>query len=139
MEDPSKYGVVVTDDTGKVDRFVEKPKVRDPNSLHRDPLAAKGGMFNSKQVACYVLSASILPSLCTHRRQFGMLWFALPALALARTETIHGTYAMGKVMHAPSSRFSSGQWLTLAVVAGQAHLRRDHQGLSPCSPCMPVL
>ena len=29
MEDPSKYGVVVTDDTGKVDRFVEKPKVRD--------------------------------------------------------------------------------------------------------------
>ena len=28
VEDPSKYGVVVTDETGKVDRFVEKPKVR---------------------------------------------------------------------------------------------------------------
>jgi ADP-glucose pyrophosphorylase len=28
VEDPSKYGVVVTDESGKVDRFVEKPKVR---------------------------------------------------------------------------------------------------------------
>ncbi len=28
VEDPSKYGVVVTDDSGKVERFVEKPKVR---------------------------------------------------------------------------------------------------------------
>lgn len=27
VEDPSKYGVVVMDDAGKVDRFVEKPKV----------------------------------------------------------------------------------------------------------------
>ncbi len=27
MEDPSKYGVVVMDDEGQVDRFVEKPKV----------------------------------------------------------------------------------------------------------------
>ena len=26
VTDPSKYGVVVTDDTGKVERFVEKPK-----------------------------------------------------------------------------------------------------------------
>lgn len=30
MEDPSKYGVVVTDDSGKVERFVEKPKVIAP-------------------------------------------------------------------------------------------------------------
>jgi hypothetical protein len=29
VEDPSKYGVVVTDDSGKVERFVEKPKVRE--------------------------------------------------------------------------------------------------------------
>lgn len=28
MEDPSKYGVVVTDENAKVDRFVEKPKAR---------------------------------------------------------------------------------------------------------------
>lgn len=28
VEDPSKYGVVVTDDSGQVERFVEKPKVR---------------------------------------------------------------------------------------------------------------
>jgi len=28
VDDPSKYGVVVTDDAGKVERFVEKPKVR---------------------------------------------------------------------------------------------------------------
>jgi mannose-1-phosphate guanylyltransferase len=27
VEDPSKYGVVVTDDQGRVERFVEKPKV----------------------------------------------------------------------------------------------------------------
>lgn len=27
VEDPSKYGVVVTDDRGLVERFVEKPKV----------------------------------------------------------------------------------------------------------------
>ena len=27
VEDPSKYGVVVTDESGKVERFVEKPKV----------------------------------------------------------------------------------------------------------------
>ncbi len=27
VEDPSKYGVVVTDDSGRVERFVEKPKV----------------------------------------------------------------------------------------------------------------
>lgn len=27
VEDPSKYGVVVTDDRGQVERFVEKPKV----------------------------------------------------------------------------------------------------------------
>lgn len=27
VEDPSKYGVVVMDDSGKVERFVEKPKV----------------------------------------------------------------------------------------------------------------
>lgn len=26
VEDPSKYGVVVMDDSGKVERFVEKPK-----------------------------------------------------------------------------------------------------------------
>ena len=28
VEDPSKYGVVVTDDSCRVERFVEKPKVR---------------------------------------------------------------------------------------------------------------
>ena len=27
MEDPTKYGVVVTSDDGRVERFVEKPKV----------------------------------------------------------------------------------------------------------------
>lgn len=27
VEDPSKYGVVIMDDTGKIDSFVEKPKV----------------------------------------------------------------------------------------------------------------
>lgn len=27
VDDPSKYGVVVMDDSGLVDRFVEKPKV----------------------------------------------------------------------------------------------------------------
>ena len=27
MEDPSKYGVVVMDDSGKIENFVEKPKV----------------------------------------------------------------------------------------------------------------
>ena len=27
VEDPTKYGVVVTDGEGKVERFVEKPKV----------------------------------------------------------------------------------------------------------------
>lgn len=27
VEDPSKYGVVIMDEDGKVDRFVEKPKV----------------------------------------------------------------------------------------------------------------
>ncbi len=43
VEDPSKYGVVVTDDAGKVDRFVEKPKARARNSAappcaqHRQP------------------------------------------------------------------------------------------------------
>ena len=31
VEDPSKYGVVVTDESGKVERFVEKPKVRAPD------------------------------------------------------------------------------------------------------------
>jgi mannose-1-phosphate guanylyltransferase len=28
VDDPSKYGVVVTDAEGKVERFVEKPQVR---------------------------------------------------------------------------------------------------------------
>jgi len=28
VEDPSKYGVVVTDEDHRVERFVEKPKVR---------------------------------------------------------------------------------------------------------------
>ena len=28
VEDPSKYGVVVTDGEGKVERFVEKPQAR---------------------------------------------------------------------------------------------------------------
>ena len=37
VEDPSKYGVVVTDDTGKVDRFVEKPKVRDSSARLGSP------------------------------------------------------------------------------------------------------
>ncbi len=27
VDDPSKYGVVIFDDNGKVDRFVEKPQV----------------------------------------------------------------------------------------------------------------
>ena len=35
VEDPSKYGVVVTDESGKVDRFVEKPKARDPMACRR--------------------------------------------------------------------------------------------------------
>lgn len=28
VDDPSKYGVVVMDEQGKVERFVEKPQVR---------------------------------------------------------------------------------------------------------------
>ena len=40
VEDPSKYGVVVTDDTGKVDRFVEKPKVRDSGFSRLSPQPA---------------------------------------------------------------------------------------------------
>ena len=34
VEDPSKYGVVVTDSTGQVERFVEKPKVRQASTLY---------------------------------------------------------------------------------------------------------
>lgn len=26
MEDPTKYGVIISDSTGKIERFVEKPK-----------------------------------------------------------------------------------------------------------------
>ena len=33
VEEPSKYGVVVTDEASKVERFVEKPKVPSLHSL----------------------------------------------------------------------------------------------------------
>jgi mannose-1-phosphate guanylyltransferase len=33
VDDPSKYGVVVIDEYGQVQRFVEKPKVRGRSSM----------------------------------------------------------------------------------------------------------
>jgi len=53
VDDPSKYGVVVTDEASKVERFVEKPKAcfsptycRHPLCLHMamDPVSVTAGL-----------------------------------------------------------------------------------------------
>ena len=49
MEDPSKYGVVVTDDSGKVERFVEKPKVRAPPGPFHMELTSNPGLKTEAQ------------------------------------------------------------------------------------------
>ncbi len=95
VEDPSKYGVVVTDDAGKVDRFVEKPKARarssagPPRAQHRQPgspaLAAAHHWGVPRQppgAACFpAVTQSWGPSAAWRH---SLAWSGSPVLAAAR-------------------------------------------------------
>ena len=132
VEDPSKYGVVVTDDTGKVDRFVEKPKARDPTACLRPFMTLSlqnHGLFKSNQATCWVplLSFRTDPAYLTGN------------LACCGLLLMHDFGAHANVSHAwyygqNMRLLQTGSHvclMALPVVAGQAHLRQDHHRLPP--------
>ena len=64
VEDPSKYGVIVCDEDGKVTRFVEKPNEFINNKVNSGIYIFNNTMLDKIQLKPHYLEKDVFPKLC---------------------------------------------------------------------------
>jgi hypothetical protein len=80
VDDPSKYGVVVIDEYGQVQRFVEKPKVRSahepvpvlPTALHAADLESLH--VHAPSIGAHMQVAAQQHALCAKAKHLWRIW-----------------------------------------------------------------
>eukprot|EP00884_Botryococcus_braunii_P006958 jgi/Botrbrau1/16263/Bobra.0066s0047.1 len=75
VEDPSKYGVVVTDDKGQVERFVEKPKTFVGDKINAGIYCLSPSVLDRIEMRPTSIEKETFPLIC---RDGGLFAFTLP-------------------------------------------------------------
>lgn len=63
VEEPSKYGVIVSDENGKIERFVEKPKVFVGNKINAGIYILNTSMLSRIQLRPTSIETEVFPSM----------------------------------------------------------------------------
>jgi len=72
VEEPSKYGVVVSDETGKIERFVEKPKVYVGNKINAGIYIFNPSVLNRIEPKPTSIEKEIFPKMAAENQLFCM-------------------------------------------------------------------
>lgn len=72
VEDPSKYGVVVMDDTGKVERFVEKPKTFVGDKINAGIYVLSPSVLNRIELKPTSIEKEVFPFIAQDSKLFAM-------------------------------------------------------------------
>jgi mannose-1-phosphate guanylyltransferase len=137
VEEPSKYGVVVFDDTGKIERFVEKPKIYVGNKINAGLYIFNPSVLDRIQPKPTSIEKEIFPKMSEEGKLFAMtlegFWMdvgqpkdflAGTTLYLEHLEEKHphllakGEGFSGPVLVDPSARIGKGVLLGPNVVIG---------------------
>jgi len=127
VEEPSKYGVVVSDEQGKIERFVEKPKVYVGNKINAGIYIFNPSILNRIEPKPTSIEKEIFPKMASENQLFCMtlpgFWMDVgqPKDFLAGTELYlrhlqdttpealrHGEGFVGPVLVDPSAKIGKG-------------------------------
>eukprot|EP00184_Porphyridium_aerugineum_P006073 CAMPEP_0184697670 /NCGR_PEP_ID=MMETSP0313-20130426/4569_1 /TAXON_ID=2792 /ORGANISM="Porphyridium aerugineum, Strain SAG 1380-2" /LENGTH=358 /DNA_ID=CAMNT_0027156499 /DNA_START=279 /DNA_END=1355 /DNA_ORIENTATION=+ len=72
VEDPSAFGVVVYDENGKIDRFVEKPKVFVGNRINAGVYLLSPGVFERIEMRPTSIENEVFPPIAAEGKLFAM-------------------------------------------------------------------
>lgn len=72
VEDPSKYGVIITDEEGRVDRFVEKPKTFVGDSINAGIYCLSPSVLDRIELRPTSIEKEVFPAIAADRRLFAM-------------------------------------------------------------------
>jgi len=127
VEEPSKYGVVVSDEQGKIERFVEKPKVYVGNKINAGIYIFNPSILNRIEPKPTSIEKEIFPKMASENQLFCMtlpgFWMDVgqPKDFLAGTELYlrhlqetssemlrHGEGFIGPVLVDPSAKIGKG-------------------------------
>ena len=72
MEDPSKYGVVVMDESGKVERFVEKPKTFVGDKINAGIYVLSPSVLNRIELKPTSIEKEVFPFIATDQKLYAL-------------------------------------------------------------------